>query len=103
MRIEVKNGVGCETVNATGYSLKGISVKGSVDKIEMRLDGNIVYTFVNEEKLDEFSDNSIDIPLIGTLEIKVFAQDGYYDIYPFLSPFFKPTSKGAYEEMLLKK
>lgn len=100
MLIEVKNGIGIKRINATGYSLKGISVKGLIQKIELFCNGNIVYLFINKENLTEFSDNNINIPLTGKLEIKLTANDGIYPVVIFLEPYTRVNSIGYYEDLI---
>jgi len=102
MKIKVENGIGIKKIEATGYSLKGVSVKGVIDRLELRINGNIVYTFANSERLSEFSDNNIDIPLVGELEIRVFASDGTYEIILFLQPYLFISSVGAYMDLRLR-
>lgn len=103
MLIEVKNGIGIKKIDVTGYSLKGISIKGLIQRIDLLCNGNIIYTFVNEENLPEFSDNNINIPLLGTLEIRLSATDGIYSLLLFLEPYTEIKSIGYYKELLARK
>jgi len=103
MLIEVKNGIGVKRIDATGYYLKVISEKGLIQRIDLVCNGNIIYTFVNEENLPEFSDNNINIPLIGILEIRLSAADGIYSVLIFLEPYTEIKSIGYYKELLVRK
>lgn len=101
MDIEVINGIGEKKFSLIGYSFKGISVKGMVDRIEILINGNIVYRFENTERLSEFSDNTVDIPLFGETTLRIYGNDGVYKVKLFLEPILRISSKGAYEELKL--
>jgi len=103
MKIEVRNGIGIKNIDATGQSLKGVSIKGLINRLEIRCNGNIVYSFVNSENLTEFSDNNVDVPLRGSIEIKLFASDGEYDVMLFLQPHTALKSKAVYEDLKARK
>lgn len=103
MIIEVINGIGSKTIDCTGYSIKAVSIDKPINKIEIYNNGNLIYSFVNEENYSNFTDDGLDIPIIGNIEIKLYGNDGLYDVKLFLVPFIDIKSEGKYLDILLKK
>lgn len=103
MIIQVTNGVGSKVVDYTGLSIKAISVDKPFNKIEIYNNGILVYSFVNEEGYEKITDDGLDIPIIGNIEIKLYGNDGFYNVFIYASPFIDLSSEGKYLDTLLKK
>jgi len=78
--IHVSGGVGYYKTIVSMRILKGISVNQYINKLTLKLNGFEIYKFVNNEGYTSFTDNNLDLPIEGELEIIVEAPDGIYNI-----------------------
>ena len=97
--IQVVAGTGYKKLIIYNRVLKGVAVKQYIQKLILRLNGFEIYRFVNREGYREFTDNNLDLPINGELEVILQAPDGQYEVMLLMTspPYIiRPKSEGEY-------